>query len=191
MLTSPSKVLRFDAFTLDLARSTLRRGEEELPLRRQSFDVLRYLAEHAGKVVSRDELIAAVWAAPPARPEDSLFQCIKDIRRALGDDARWIVQAVPGRGYQLMAEVVAVAAVAADGTTTGARNRGNTAFRRRQTAGAATGAGQPDGDAGRNSDGAGLCAAASQAAHERACVAWNCDRSPAYRIAGDPSARQV
>src|SRR5688572_525232 len=99
MLTSPSKVLRFDAFTLDPARSTLRRGSEELPLRRQSFDVLRYLAEHAGKLVSRDELIAAVWTAPPARPEDSLFQCIKDIRRALGDEARWIVQAVPGRGY--------------------------------------------------------------------------------------------
>jgi DNA-binding winged helix-turn-helix (wHTH) protein len=106
MLTSPFRVLRFDAFTLDLARSTLRRGDKALPLRRQSFDVLRCLAEHAGKVVSRDELIEAVWTAPPARPEDSVVQCIKDIRLALGDDTRWIVKTVPGRGYQLMAHEV-------------------------------------------------------------------------------------
>src|SRR5262245_52559570 len=105
MLDKPSKVLRFDRFTLDLARYTLLDGNEEVALRRQSFDVLRYLAEHARQVVSRDELIKAVWAVPPARPDDSLFQCIKDIRRALGEETRRIIRSVQGRGYELAAEV--------------------------------------------------------------------------------------
>src|SRR5262245_10192271 len=108
MLDTPSKVLRFDKFTLDLARSILLRGEDELALRRQSFDVLRHLAERRGEVVSRDEMIGAVWVVPPARPEDSVAQCIKEIRQALGGDARWIVRTVPGRGYEFMAEVTAV-----------------------------------------------------------------------------------
>jgi DNA-binding winged helix-turn-helix (wHTH) protein/TolB-like protein len=111
MLASPSRVLRFDKFTLEPARCALLRGNEELALRRQSFDVLRYLAEHRGEIVSRDDLIKAVWAVPPARPEDSVFQCIKDIRRALGEDARWIVRTLPSRGYQFMAEVTTIEAL--------------------------------------------------------------------------------
>jgi DNA-binding winged helix-turn-helix (wHTH) protein/tetratricopeptide (TPR) repeat protein len=108
MLASPSRVLRFDKFTLDLAHCILLEGDQELALRRQCFDVLRHLAEHRGKVVSRDELIKAVWAVEPARPEDSVAQCIKEIRRALGDDARRVIRTVPGRGYAFMAEAVAV-----------------------------------------------------------------------------------
>jgi TolB-like protein len=105
---SASRVLRFDRFTLDLARCIVLKSGEQLALRRQSFDVLRHLAERRGEVVSREELAEAVWAVPPARPEDSVFQCIKDIRRALGVEARWIIRAVPGRGYQFMAELTAV-----------------------------------------------------------------------------------
>jgi adenylate cyclase len=106
MLGSDPKILRFDRFTIDLARCVVIEGGEELALRRQSFDVLRYLAERRGQVVSRKELVKAVWgAAEPARPDDSVFQCIKEIRRALGDDVRWIIRAVPGRGYEFMADV--------------------------------------------------------------------------------------
>ena len=108
MLDTHSKVLRFDKFSLDLARCAIFRGDEQLPLRRQSFEVLRHLAEHSGEVVTRDALIKAVWTVAPARPEDSLFQCIKDVRRMLGEEARWIVRSVPGLGYQFMAEVSAV-----------------------------------------------------------------------------------
>jgi DNA-binding winged helix-turn-helix (wHTH) protein/tetratricopeptide (TPR) repeat protein/TolB-like protein len=82
------------------------RGASELPLRRQSFEVLRYLAEHAGKVVSNEELIKAVWLSKPADHTSSVGQCIKEIRRAIGDDARWIIQTVSGHGYEFKAEVV-------------------------------------------------------------------------------------
>jgi DNA-binding winged helix-turn-helix (wHTH) protein/tetratricopeptide (TPR) repeat protein len=105
MLTSPSHKLSFDEFTLDTARCVLLRGEIELSLRRQSFEVLRYLAEHAGKVVSSHELIDALWPTKPADSTASVGQCIKEIRRAIGDDARWIIKTVSGRGYQFMADV--------------------------------------------------------------------------------------
>jgi DNA-binding winged helix-turn-helix (wHTH) protein/TolB-like protein len=100
--------MRFDAFTLDVARGFVLKGNERVALRRQSLDVLRHLAEHPGEVVSAQELIEAVWTTKPARPEDSLVQCIKDIRRALGEDARWIVRTVSGRGYMFMAGVTTV-----------------------------------------------------------------------------------
>jgi DNA-binding response OmpR family regulator len=60
MLASPSHKLSFVAFTLDTVRCVLLRGEIELSLRRQSFEVLRYLAEHAGKAHFRVGSRAAV-----------------------------------------------------------------------------------------------------------------------------------
>jgi DNA-binding winged helix-turn-helix (wHTH) protein/tetratricopeptide (TPR) repeat protein len=106
MLSSLHHKLTFDEFTLDTVRATLLRGDTELSLRRQSFEVLRYLAQHAGTVVSSDDLIEALWSTKPADPTASVGQCIKEIRRAMGDDARWIIKTVSGRGYQFMAEVV-------------------------------------------------------------------------------------
>jgi DNA-binding winged helix-turn-helix (wHTH) protein len=97
---APVRELRFSAFTLDLLRCVVRRGNEELPLRPQSFDVLRYLAERPGRIVSKEELFAAIWPGATVT-DDSLVQCIRDIRQALGDSSRQIVKAVPKRGYLL------------------------------------------------------------------------------------------
>jgi DNA-binding winged helix-turn-helix (wHTH) protein/TolB-like protein len=105
----PPKSLRFDVFSLDLSRCILLRGEVEIPLRRQSYDVLLHLAEKAGQVVSRDELNRTVWPGVNVT-DDSLAQCIKDIRQALGEEARWMVRTVSGRGYVFMPEVTTVAA---------------------------------------------------------------------------------
>jgi DNA-binding winged helix-turn-helix (wHTH) protein/tetratricopeptide (TPR) repeat protein len=116
MLTSPSHILRFDNFTLDTVRSVLLRAGSELPLRRQSFEVLRYLAEHVSQVVSSDELIEALWSSKPADRRASVGQCIKEIRRAIGHDARWIIQTVSGDGYKFMAEVVRIGAPPPDVT---------------------------------------------------------------------------
>ena len=59
MLASAHSVLCFDAFSLDPVRCVLLRGSSELSLRRQSFEVLRYLAEHGLKIeiVDRDRLV--------------------------------------------------------------------------------------------------------------------------------------
>ena len=103
-MTTPRRVFGFDQFTLDLERCSLRRGGEELRLRPKSFDVLRYLAEHPGRLVTKDELIQGVWPDLHVT-DDSLVQCIGDIRQSLGDDAHRIIKTVPRRGYLFAVEI--------------------------------------------------------------------------------------
>ena len=73
---------------------------ETVQLRNQSMEVLAFLAAHRGQLVSKDELIGTVWGDTFVT-DDSLVQCIGDIRKALGDDARKIVETVPKKGYRL------------------------------------------------------------------------------------------
>jgi pimeloyl-ACP methyl ester carboxylesterase/DNA-binding winged helix-turn-helix (wHTH) protein len=104
MHTAAPRLLCFERFTLDLQRCALLRGHEEIRLRPKSFDVLRYLAEHAGRLVSKDELIQAVWPSISVT-DDSLVQCIKDVRTALSDNPHRIIRTVLRRGYVFAAEV--------------------------------------------------------------------------------------
>jgi TolB-like protein/DNA-binding winged helix-turn-helix (wHTH) protein/Tfp pilus assembly protein PilF len=92
------ETLRFGEFTLDVARGALYRGGEEIHLRPQSFAVLKYLAENAGRLVSKDELFAAVWGNTIVT-EGSLTQCLIDVRRALGDESHELIRTVPRRGF--------------------------------------------------------------------------------------------
>jgi TolB-like protein/DNA-binding winged helix-turn-helix (wHTH) protein len=95
---------RFDAFELDAQRRTLRRSGAEVELRPLAFDALGYLVRHAGHVVTKDELIAAVWPGLVVT-DDSIARCISDIRRALGDVGQKIIKTVPRRGYTLAVPV--------------------------------------------------------------------------------------
>jgi DNA-binding winged helix-turn-helix (wHTH) protein len=88
----------FDEFTLDLTRGSLLRGQEEIKLRPKAFDVLSYLIENHGRLVSKDELIKAVWPDSFVT-DDSLVQCLMEVRRALGDEGQQIIKTVPRRGY--------------------------------------------------------------------------------------------
>jgi TolB-like protein len=105
MATSSSPVRR-DQITLpshviDLASDELRRATgEHVDLRPRSFAVLRVLAENVGSLVTKDEIIAKVWD-DVAVTEDSLTQCIAEIRKAIGDEERRILRTVPRRGYTL------------------------------------------------------------------------------------------
>lgn len=98
------ETLRFGVYTLDLTRCALRRGEETIGLRPKAFDVLRYLAQHAGRLVSKEELIEAVWRGISVT-DDSVVQCIIDIRYALSDDDHRFIKTVPRRGYVFAAAV--------------------------------------------------------------------------------------
>jgi DNA-binding winged helix-turn-helix (wHTH) protein/tetratricopeptide (TPR) repeat protein len=109
MLASSRQLLRFDSFTIDRLKGVVRRGDAEVTLRRQSFEVLQYLAERPHQVVSSEDLTSAIWTARPADHHASVSQCIREIRRAMGDDARWIIKTVSGRGYEFMADVVRIA----------------------------------------------------------------------------------
>jgi DNA-binding winged helix-turn-helix (wHTH) protein len=93
-----SRVLRFDRFALDLTRGRLRSGEQDIDLQPKSFAVLCYLAESAGRVVPKQELHDAVWPNAVVS-DDSLVQCIGELRRKLGDDDRRLIRTVFRRGY--------------------------------------------------------------------------------------------
>jgi adenylate cyclase len=92
------KSLQFEDFTLDLCRLRLQGRFGPVELRRKSFEVLRYLVEHAGRVVTKEEMINAVWPDVTVGDE-SLTQCISEVRHALGDDNQRIIKTVPRRGY--------------------------------------------------------------------------------------------
>src|SRR5262245_47760416 len=96
----------FDDFTLDLDRACLWRAGEEIKLRNKSFEALRYLVEHNGRLVSKAEMIQALW--PDAFvTDDSLVQCLIEVRRALGDDEHQYVRTILRRGYIFDAQVKA------------------------------------------------------------------------------------
>jgi len=94
----------FDQFTLDLTRGCLLHGQEEIKLRPKSFETLKYLVENNGRLISKDELIHAVWV-DTAVTDDSLVKCLKDIRYALRDESQRIIKTVPRRGYIFDKEV--------------------------------------------------------------------------------------
>ena len=95
---------RFDAFELDAQRRTLRRSGADVELRPLAFDALACLVRHAGRVVTKDELITAVWPGLVVT-DDSIARCVSDIRRALGDVEHKIIKTVPRRGYTLAVPV--------------------------------------------------------------------------------------
>ena len=82
------------------------RGDEEKQLERKAMDVLAYLLEHAGEVISSRELLDAVWRDRVVE-ESGVHQRISKIRRALGDDAHnpEYIENIPRRGYRTKSEV--------------------------------------------------------------------------------------
>lgn len=98
-------VLLFDTATGTLAAP----DGAEISLRPKPAEVLRNLAERAGEVVTREALIDAVWPGIFVT-DDSLTQCIAEIRRALGDDGALLLRTLPKRGYMLVAARLAGAA---------------------------------------------------------------------------------
>jgi DNA-binding winged helix-turn-helix (wHTH) protein len=89
--------------TLDMQRQLLIRSTDEIRLRPRSFDVLSYLVRNAGRLVGKQELMDAVWGEV-AVTDDSLVQCLVEIRRELGE-AEDHLKTVRGRGYLLDCEV--------------------------------------------------------------------------------------
>src|SRR5947209_5962722 len=77
----PARV-RFDRYIFDYQRGCLLAGDKEIALRPKTFEFLRYLASNPGRLVSKDELLATLWPDVVVT-EDSLFQCVAELRRAL------------------------------------------------------------------------------------------------------------
>ncbi len=98
------RYFRFSHFTLDLDRMALLDGGTQIELRPKAFDTLVALVERSGRVVSKDDLVAIVWPDITVN-DDALAQCVRDIRKAIGDADQKIVKTVPRRGYMFAAPV--------------------------------------------------------------------------------------
>lgn len=98
MDTSAFTELRFGHYRIDANNGWLLAGNESVELRPKAFQVLHYLASNAGRLVTKDELFDAVWPKTIVT-DDSLVQCVTEIRRVLGDNRQEIIRTVPRRGY--------------------------------------------------------------------------------------------
>lgn len=103
-------VFRFAGFELDEQRAELRGPDgAAIKLRPKTFEMLRLFAASPGRVLSKQELMEAVWPNIHVG-EDGLFQCIREIRTALGDEQRQMIKLISGRGYLFAPDVAGEAA---------------------------------------------------------------------------------
>src|SRR2546430_15049359 len=101
-------MFQFQGYTLDVAHNSLRVADREIPLRPKAFEVLRYLVENADRLVTKEELIQAIWPNVIVTDE-ALSHCVSEVRQALGDSEQTIIATVPRRGYRFVAAVSRIA----------------------------------------------------------------------------------
>lgn len=103
----------FGEFVLDQEQRRLTRGGETVEINARYFDALALMVENAGRLLSKERFMEEVWRGVPVTDE-ALTQCIRSLRRLLGDDAARprFIETVPKHGYRFKAEVQAGSAVA-------------------------------------------------------------------------------
>jgi len=95
---------QFGKFVLDVTRGCLLKAGEEVKLRPKVYETLKYLVEHPGRLISKQELMQAVWPDTFVT-DDSLVQCTLELRRALDDRSQHLLKTVPRRGYLFTATI--------------------------------------------------------------------------------------
>jgi eukaryotic-like serine/threonine-protein kinase len=108
MLGPDSMIFAFDDFELDVRLCVLRRGSEPVRIQPKVFDTLRYLIEHRDRIVSKAELLQAIWDGQRLSGV-AVPWSIRHARRALGQTAVGgpPIETVRGRGYRFAAAVLA------------------------------------------------------------------------------------
>src|SRR5258708_18966736 len=109
----------FEPFRLDPVNHCLWRAEERVLLTPKAFDVLRYLVDHADRLVPQDEILEALWPETYVNPE-GIRKYILEIRKVLGDrpDHPTFIETLPKRGYQFIAPVSEERTIARSGVPT-------------------------------------------------------------------------
>ena len=111
---APDRILTFGEFRLDPMSGHLFRGAEVVALPPKAFTLLQCLAGQAGRLVSKQELLSAVW--PGVFVGDAVLKStIRELRKALDDDSHEprFIETAHRRGYRFMAPVTAIAAAGA------------------------------------------------------------------------------
>src|SRR5579862_1934732 len=97
---------RFSNHTLDVERRELRRGRDLIAIEPQVFDLLVYLLRNRDHVVSKDDLIAAIWLGRIVS-ESTLTSRINAARKALGDsgEEQKLIRTIARKGFRFVGEV--------------------------------------------------------------------------------------
>ncbi|WP_420144575.1 winged helix-turn-helix domain-containing protein [Sphingobium sp.] len=105
-METPARILRFDAFQLDGDNRQLCKDGIPIELGTWYFDALALLVSRRGELVTKDVFMEQVWHGIPVTDE-ALTQCVRTLRRALGDDAAnpRFIETVP-HGYRFVAEIL-------------------------------------------------------------------------------------
>lgn len=120
MLQEQGMHYRFEEFTVEPVARALKRNGSAIELSRRSFDLLLYLVQNSGKILSKDELLQKIWPDTYV-DENSLAKSVSVLRKALSDGSgeRSFILTLPGRGYQFAAQVEIVhSAIAAPASET-------------------------------------------------------------------------
>lgn len=119
-------IFAFGDQILDLDRCELRRGPDVTELQPQVFELLAYLLRNRHRVISKDELLHAIWGGRAV--SDSAFTTrINAVRRALGDDgaSQRLIRTYTGKGFRFVGEVTELPGFSVPASATA---RGNAAF---------------------------------------------------------------
>lgn len=100
MAEADPQIFALGDFTLDVSQGRLMSPKGDVPLRPKTMRLLSVLAQSGGRVMSKDELLGAVWPDVFVT-EDSLTQCVHEVREALGTHSAALLKTVPRRGYML------------------------------------------------------------------------------------------
>ncbi len=92
-----------DHYYSETKKDVIRANGSAVGLRRQSAEVFKYLAQHPDQVLSREDIQSKIWKHQSVT-DDSLSQCVSEIRKAIDDHDRRILKTVPRRGYMLVAD---------------------------------------------------------------------------------------
>src|SRR5690348_12080495 len=101
---------RFDSYALDTGRLELTRGVDAVSIGPQVFDLLAYLLQNRGRVVSKDDLLDAVWHGRIVS-ESTLTSHINAVRKAIGDngDEQRLIRTVARKGFIFVGDVQEIA----------------------------------------------------------------------------------
>src|SRR5690606_33145746 len=96
-------IIRIDSLEISRDNCTITAGDHEIKVSPRSMDVLVYLVEHHGRVVSPEELLDQFWSSLAS--DHAVHKAIAELRAAMGDSVRQqrYIKTVPKRGYKLLA----------------------------------------------------------------------------------------
>jgi two-component system KDP operon response regulator KdpE len=102
LVPRPAERLEIDGCTIDLSACTWSRGGTEHPLTRREAELVRWLSRHAGRVISRRELLEHVWGVSPSNETRAVDVAVAGLRAKLERDPATpaIIVSVKGAGYR-------------------------------------------------------------------------------------------